>query len=428
MSDRSQYSQTVISDMDAAGTRLNMQYYNSDQVKINSVQVDSLKKYKQSLTTTTFSSTSQIIIPSSDSISDTYLYLELPKITNPNTVLAEGWGFDAIRSVNYTIGASSISTVELSSESLFSHAMLCCETSEKRSKMLKLAGTAVTVGSDRDIAPKAVLILSTPWSTIRKSLKLGYDASLLSDPIILQVTFNDANHFMSTATGGTVAYPNAFTRAECILKQGVLTDKSDSMRKTLQANSNLMVSYPFIHKQTGTNTYLTNVAAGDVVEVPIQSMINSDFLGLSCMVVPSRYKKSGVAGVMANKRSTLECHDLQLLYNGQIYADLPWKLAELAVLNLDQGSSTCPKSLINSSGASVTDGEYFIYYLPFSYLKSVIFETENGYANVSRYAQQTMTLRFAPQNTVTESLDFTCTYYYNALLTSQQGGSRITFA
>lgn len=422
---RSDYTQTTVSDLDAAGTKVNFLYYDTQSVKINAVEVDTLRKYRQGLTTLSFGSTSQITVPSSDSISDTYLYLELPPIPDQNTVLSAGWGFSAIKSVNYTIGSSSISTVELNSESLFSHAMLSCETSEKRQSLLELAGSPLSFGDDRTVGPKACISLALPWSTIRKSGKLGYDASLLSDPIIIQITLNDANHFMSTVAG-TPNYVSGYVKGECILKQGVLSNKADSMKSTLANNANLLVSYPFVHKQTGTNTLIQSAVPGDTHEVKIQSLINSDLLGISFMVVPSAQKRSGVAGVMANKYNTVACEDIKLNFNGQVLLDAPWRSIEVMNLNLDVGGSNTPKTTINAAGLSVPDGSYHIYYLPFSYMKSVIFEGE--YSNVSRYSQQNMEIQFVSKQAATENLSFTCTYYYNALCTTQSGATRITFA
>jgi hypothetical protein len=425
MSSRSDFTQSVVSDLDAAGTKVNFLYYATDDVRINSVEVDSMKKYQQALTSLNFGGTSQVTVPSSDSISDTYLHLQLPPLADTNIVLSEGWAYSAIRSINYTWGSSTISTVELNSESLWSHAMLSAETSEKRHKMLQLGGAPLATGDDRTVGPSAVISLGLPWSTIRKTDKLGYDASLLSDPIIIQITLNDANHFMS-AVAGSPTYPSAFAKGQVILKQGVLSNKADSMRNTLNANSNLLVSYPFIHKQTGTNTLIPAAVPGEPQEVQIQSLIASDLLGISFMVVPSADKRSGAATNMANKFNTTECQDIQLLYNGQVMQNLPWRLAELAILNLDQGSGTTPKVIMNGAGAAVADGEYFVYYLPFSYLKEIVFDGQ--FSNVSRYANQTMSIVFSPQNSITENLSFTCTYYYNALCTTQAGTSRITFS
>jgi hypothetical protein len=232
---------------------------------------------------------------------------------------------------------------------------------------------------------------------------------------------------MSTATGGgTPTYPAAFARAEVILKQGVLSNKSDSMKMTLQNNSNLLVSYPFVHKQTGTNTLILNAPPGENQEVKIQSLINSDLLGISFMVVPTASKKSGVAGVMANKFDTVACENIKCTFNGQVLIDAPWRMSELMTLNLDVGGSDTPKTVIDEDGVAQPKKTYKIYYLPFSYIKTVIFEGQ--YSNVSRYGQQNMEITFDPQHDATQNLSFSCTYYYNALCTTQSGTTRITFA
>ena len=87
-----------------AGSDKNMLYYSNDDIKIQSVQFDiNQGKYIQSLTSKTFSSSSECTIPNNDSISNFYLHLALAPLAQHLT-LSDAWGYASIRSINYTWG------------------------------------------------------------------------------------------------------------------------------------------------------------------------------------------------------------------------------------------------------------------------------------------------------------------------------------
>ena len=424
------YLSTVVPDLDAIGTSKNTLYYSTSDVIVKEVQSDNLQgKYTQALTSLTFGSTSEVSIPNNNSISETYMYLSLAPIADTNIVLPQAWGYAAIRSINYTWGASNVSVVELSGESIFQHMHLSCESSEKRAEMLDLAGAPLGTADPRTAAHEAVLILPLPWSTIRKQAKkLGYDTSLLDSNIQVQVTFNDANHFMGVITGApATTLPNSWQRGEIFLKQDVLTNKMDSMRQTLKQNPQLMVQYPFVHRQNGTRRFIQSAATGTSQEVSLQSFLESDLLGIGFYTVATADERStGAAGSVANKFNTIRCRDIELLYNGQVVHKLPYHAAELIQLELDIGASTCPKTTVSAAGVPTADSVYHCYYLPMTKMKSVIFEGE--YENTSRFANQTMQLRFTPEIGAPTDITFHSMYFYNGICSTSGGTSKIAFA
>jgi hypothetical protein len=437
----SEYLTDRIPDLNNQGSEKNMLYYATEDVKVQEVQFDiNQGRYNQSLTSKTFGSTSEITIPNQDSVSSVYLYLSLAHLIAGLT-LCDGWGYAAIRSVNFTWGSSTISQVELSGESIWQHNHLCCETLEKRNKMVELSGNSYLNSGGSD-PHEACIQIPLPWSTIRASKdKLPYDSSLLSTNINVQITFNDANHFIGQATTPAKAYPNDFIRADVLLKQSVLSNKADSMKMTLMRNPNLLISYPFTHKQNGTRHFFNGVI-GESVELQLQSFLEADLLGISFMIVPTKDERSASVLSTSNKWNSLRCRDIELLYNGQIIHSFPYHSAELSNLGIDPGSPDINVSLVNttggtdsgktSSGIDLVTSKLarHIYYLPLTPCKSVIFESE--FYNTSRYAQQTMSIRLQVEYPtgllVTEQLSFRPVYYYNAMCSTSKGVSTLTFA
>ena len=436
MSDTSKFVSDRTVDLDAVGTSRNMLYYATEDVKVQEVQVDTIVgKYRQSLSSAQFGSSSEVTIPNDDTISSVYVYLKIDGLP-VGISLPEFFGHACLRSVNYTWGSSSISTIELSSEAIFMHNMLSMETSEKRKKYAELAGSprAKTLITDGVTSAECVLLIPLPWSTIRADQnKKGYDSSLLNNNILIQINFNEASSFIGTHTAGLVL-PSTFSKTLVTLRQSVLTNKRDSMKSVLQSNPNLMVPYPFTHKSTGTRRFITDQVANEPTNIVLQSFLESDLLGLAFYVVPtSEEKSSHGASSPVNKYDTARLRDIRLAYNGQELFNLEGHMSDMLLCNIDIGSPDCPKTTVDSAGAlsptsgTISSSAYHIYYLPFTQMKSVIFSQE--YNNVSRYASQTLELTFTVEGlTAPTNLSFHSLYYYNAIAQTQQGVTSLQFA
>lgn len=435
MADSSKFVSDRTIDLDAVGTQRNMLYYATEDVKVQEVQVDSLVgKYRQSLTSSAFGSSSEVTIPNDDSISSVYLYLRVDNIPISSSV-GEFAGHAMIRSCNYTWGSSSVSTVELSGEALWMHNMLCMETSEKRKKYAEIAGPA-TGSAVAVYSVECEILIALPWSTIRADRnKRGYDSSLLNNNILVQINFNDSNSFFGSHAASLV-FPTSFSKTLVVLKQAVLTNKRDSMRQTLLNNPSLMQPYPFTHKSTGTRKFITAAPVDQPVNIVLQSFLESDLLGIAFYVVFTSSEKSthGAASAV-NKFSTIRCRDIILTYNGQQLFNLEHHMSDLMLLNIDVGDPDCPKTFVTDAGVLTpippanegSAGSYHVYYLPFTQFKSVIFSEE--YNNVSRYASQTLELTFTPEGLPgPTNLSFHSLYYYNAIAQTQQGVTSLQFA
>jgi len=441
MSDSKFLSDRIV-NLDSVGTEKNTLYYDQSDIRVESVQYDVLGgKYNQSLSSKTFGSTSSITIANSDSVSSVWLHLKLPSLPI-GVSLPEGWGYCSIRSVNYSWGASTISVVQLSNSSIMQTMLLSCETAEKQKAMLSLGGEAVRKTAAASPEFEATCLIPLPWSTIKalSGAKLPYDASLLSSPIEIQINFYDVNHFI--AKHAVVTLPNAFQRAEVLLRQAVLTNKANSMRRTLLENPNLMISYPFIYRQDGSTRAIVAHPKETSLEVTLQSFIEADCVGLSFYVVPTDNEQStGAVDSAVRKFDMLRCNNISLIYNGQVLHSYVWRTAELMMLGLDKGDPHTTKSLIQNSGDPYTpegayNQRYYVYYLPFTPTKSIVFD--GAYHNTSRYAQQTLSVVFTPELSgepglianipATQNITFRSQYMYNAMCSTQRGVSSLQFA
>ena len=326
--------------------------------------------------------------------------------------------------------------------------LLQCETIEKAKRMLTLAGSAVVKGQGNR-PHDAVLQIPLPWSTIRAEMaKRPYDASILNSPIEVQITYNDATHFIGSHGAFTVPLPNDFLRSEVFLKQSVLSNKANSMARTLRENPNLLLSYPFTYLQDGTTRAIASHPKDTEVNHTLQSFIEADMIGISFFIVPTDNEKSaGQPALSASRKyDMLRCRDISLVYNGQILHAYPGYSNELYSLGLDIGDSHAGKSLIDDAGIAYTpeaqNQRYFVYYLPFTNHKSIIF---NGtFPNTSRFAQQQMSLIFTPElspdkgvgsagggmpaEPATQNITIRTMYMYNAMNTTSRGVTSLQFA
>ncbi len=422
-----EYVSDRVPDLDAVGTTKNTLYYGSSDVQVSEVQYDTLQgKFRQTLSSLQFGGISEIAIPNSDSISSCYLYMKLPNLV-ANQTLCDFWGYGIIKNVSYTIGGSNISIIDLPGESIFQRTMLSCESKEKRSKLKEIGGVhqeGVTVKN-----PEAVVQIPLPWSTIRSCKeKLGYDASLLSTNILIQITFNEASSIYGSTTGGATIFPSSALSGDVYIKQDVLTNKRDSMKLTLMKNPNLLINYPMVHSTRGSTRNLTGSAAANTFTIDLNSFLESDLLGISFHAIKAIDERGTEAlGNVSNKFATLRLRDIVLKYNGQILHNLQYHLHDLMLLGMDVGDPDYDLAVVSTAGVPAA-GTGHIYYLPMTRFKSVVFE--GMYHNTSRFANQTFQLEFTMDTDFVAETPFTfySTYYYNAVVSTSNGMSNIQFA
>lgn len=142
-------------------------YYNfSNTQLVAAEQVNNYGRYSQSLTSSILGSTANVTVPNSSFLSGMYLYLELPP-TGPNQYLMRGWGLNVIENISFILGSSNVSQLNINGQSHAQMYMASAETSEKRLKLLRLAGEEVTI--DQVAAGvvqnnRAHVQIQLPWS------------------------------------------------------------------------------------------------------------------------------------------------------------------------------------------------------------------------------------------------------------------------
>lgn len=406
--------------LDSAGTKKTALYYTKDDIQVADVECDFVTgRYSQSVSSLAWGSTSQFTIPNSDFLSQCILHVELPDLV-ANQTLPRGWLIAAIKEITYSVGSSNISQIRLSGKSLYHALMVEACTAEQRLELLSLAGEAYNTLNTKTV--EGSVILRLPWSSM--SHKLPLDTSLLNNPIQISITFHSADRFY----GGSAAAPASMVSGKLFTRQGVLTDKSNSLRRDLMNNSDLMYSYPFIHLQSPSTKFLPSIAGEQVVE--ISEFLNSD---LTSIIFSLHYtaaqKNAGTTAPYPNVG--LELTDIQLLYNGQTIYEVPGRSGRLINMLWDEGASWCDDVAFNPVGPyTESPVQSFVYCIPMGDMKSIVFEGK--YDNVSRYSTQSFQLRFVPvpvlPTDADQAAELHITHTYNAIATFSQGLCNIQYS
>lgn len=378
----------------------------------------------RSLTSTQFGSSSSVNLQNENFVNEVYLFAELPNLV-ANQTLSRGWLYSAIREVEYVIGASS-SSFTIQGESLFALAMGQCHTEEERSELIQLAGheylAPVTAPAGKD-APRITgqILIPLPWSSHCYD-RLGLPSDLLSSNIVITIRFNDS----SAIFGGTGARPDSFTKLELQTREGVLTDKSKSLKYQMLKDPSLIYNYPFIHCRQFSQVFTGYRESENVKsQVNLQGFIQSDLLGIIVQVI----KNSDLSSTSSNAPNALNLDDItnvELTYNGiPIYRANydAWKLYNMHGIH---GSSGYGYSVIapgttapfNSSPTSC-----HLLFIDFSRIRSACLP--DRMFNTFRVANQTLNLTF--NTSQSDSYTCFCTYLYNGIISLQSGVSQVYF-
>jgi len=412
--------------LSSPGFLLNDIYYSALNTTVSEAEVTyNTGRLTISLSQLSFGSQSQIIIPNSSLLSTLYLHLQLPQLT-ANVMLPRGWGYASINSLSYLFGSSNVSQLQINGQSLLQRNLEECETSEKRSEVFNLGGQAQIDTS----APvnDAYLVLNLPFSRNQGFMqKLPYDTNLLSNPITVQIQFNPAISFMGGS--GLAAYlasiSNSFARGTVLIRQGDFFNKEQSLKLKLLKNPDMHYSYPFIHAQSFTPTAFTGqTSSGSPVSLTLQSFINADLVHITFGVIKSSDLVS-VGGGSVNPFKYEAISNVQVLFNGIVMYNSPAQVYKLFNMNSDFGASYFENASISGTGpfAPLAPINTYIIRIDFARIKTLIFE--NHYQNVWRIGNNVLTLTFNTQST--DPYQLFATYYYNGVIESSNGESRIYF-
>jgi hypothetical protein len=470
------------------GLLLNDIYYSTHNTSVQDAEVTyNTGRYTQSLSNLNFGAQSQIQVPVSSLLADTYLYLRINQVGpnaayNQNIAIIDGFGYAAINSISYLLGSSNVSQFQVNGPTLLMMNLEQCETSDKRTSVFQLGGTQIkgqyignttamglVPGSGPGIASatpgvvpamEAYVLLNYPWSRMTACGKLPIDTTLMSNSITLTVQFAPISAIVAypSGAGGVAAYnlysqsKLAFDAATVILRQGEMRDKALSLRDKLMVDKSLSYNYPFLHYQSfnppdftvaGVTTfaYCTSPSQTTIV---LQSFINADLIGLIFYFVnvgdltngndtTSSGALAGGAG-LNNPFLMTQMRDLQVLFNGQVYYNSPGVSYQLYNIRDQPGSSAIGYTSLSAANvnAAVTPSaspiSQYMYRVDFGRKKGVQFE--DNYQNTQRIANQVLNVTFqAPPTVAGANVTYRmyCTYIYNGVASLTDGQSKIYF-
>lgn len=381
-----------------------------------------------SLPSVQFGSSTSFQVQNMNFIGRMMLHLRLPALA-ANQFLARGWGYACINNVSWTLGSSSTSQITLQGDSLLQFAMSQIDNPEKRDEVMRLAGNeyiAVPVAGPGEDVPKidAYVLLNAPFSTWCN--KLPFDSSLLSQPVVINIQFNQSN---SIYGGNGLPYQSQFEIAEVLIHSGELSNKALSLRSKMIQDPSLISPYPFTHTQAFLSPTFTGVRESENMrcEVQLTSFTNSDITGIIVWCIRNSRKSPG-GNSTPNPFDVSELSNVQLIYNGKIIMNLPAKSYKFTNMIGSQGPSYIPSSVVTPGAVgpitSFPKNMYPIYF-DFSRLRSAcILDNMQHMFNTWRLSNQSLFMRF---NTPTSDNDYRiyATYLYNGCIESQNGISSV---
>lgn len=432
--------------LSSGGTKLNDLYYHGLNSSASLVECTySMGKYSASLSNLSFDGTNNINIPNQSFLGETYLELELSNAADvgvgipSDAVLCNAWGYAAIDSISYLMGSSNTSTITLSGPQIFMAVMSQCDTAEKRSEVLRLAGLTQIGPYTDGTRTRAYVLLPFPWSTMCD--KLDVDTSLLSNNIMVTIKFKAANAIMTTAAGPLGStYPTKFLNAKITFRQGDLSNTNLSLKHTMMQNPDLIYSYPLIHFSSGNSnntTFKGSVDGGAPIQLNITGFLNSDLVGLYFYVVENNYVRGNLSPVTPAPRIITPVQpfrsdpitNVSLYFNGIPLYLTDGELYKLVNMVGTQNASfysyTGVDPYTSPVGAAPKNDNSYICYIDFARLRAACYQ--NHFNNTFRVANQTLQLQF---NTSKGSdVDYQCAYVmvYNGICEFRGGQSFIYF-
>ena len=434
---QSTYLSQINPDLQSLGYEADMLYYTSDDVKLSSVEFNSrLGKYRRSLSSLQFGSSSDINIANFDFLGSCYLQVKLPLLP-AGVTLPQAFLLHAIDYITFSWGTSNISLVKISGQDMLHHNYMACETKEKRDKMMLLAGAVSPIsGAIGIVNHTATILLKFPWSVMscdeRKKL---FDTRLLDTNMLIQIAFNPVEKICGWAAG--VVPPASFLSAELLIKQNELSDHSRSLYTKMKADKSAIYHYPFQHLQTGTIERFVSDGTPQDVDFELTSFLNSDLIGILFSVCRTKdISRQTDNYPHPNPFELSKVTNVKLEYNGQVLFFAVEDLLELSTLNISEGDTTANlhslDPLVGTAVAGQLDLSY-THYIPFTQYKNITFGKE--FNNCSIFRSQPLNLSFTYAKalgitnpvSLSEQITVRTTYIYNAYSSVKDFSSSIHF-
>lgn len=430
--------------LNAPGTKLSQLYYSAANSTVDAVEITyNVGRYISSLSTPLFNAQSQVILANSSFVGETYLHLELPNLYE-NQTLSRGWAYQAIQQISIIMGSSNVSQVVLNGQSVFHKIMSQCETSEKRSEMLRLAGDEYLTPimrlnpntglpeRDPDAIISADILLPFYFSSASGLFnKKSFDTNLLNNPITFQIQFGPVTSIYGGIPTTQTPFPGGFNNAQMIFRQGDLFSKNVSMKRFLATHPDESMFYPDIFSQSYVpTTFFGSTDVTSPISIPLLGFINADLCALTIGVVRADLI-APPTGQSPNAFQFDPIQNIRLLFNGTIMFQAPRSSWKLFTMKSGLGGQYVQGSYIQPTLAGL--GPYqsipqdlYLLHIDFSAIRSTTFE--GMFQNVWRIANNTLTLQFNTSQGELVRYNAYVTYHYNAVLQVQQGQSALYFS
>lgn len=247
----------------------------------------------ESLSSKAFRSTGNVNISNRYPCHGMVLYLKLPHLPE-NVYLPRGWGYNAIRSVTYTYGASAGSNRIVNREQIKHKLILSAKTQEQLDALIRLGGDEVIAGQLPAVENHAVVLLGIPGSQIYgQDYKVPVPVNVFSGSYSISIEFSPLNEICNgTGLGGWGI--TEFADAGIFIREFV-PEISDSIPTANQLDPEASIIYPFIYSDQSEIAFTPSIVGEEITkEIVVPS--RGDLVGIS-MSVLERKRYSGVSPI-----------------------------------------------------------------------------------------------------------------------------------
>jgi hypothetical protein len=418
---------TKRSVLSSKGVRYNSLYYNAHNSDVSLLECTFGYRYRTSLSSSQFGSSSTFNIPINNFQSTILLHLRLPNL-QASECLAPSWGYRMLASIQYALGASSSTNIVLQKDGIILAILSQCDTLERRNEVMKLGGQGYLgpviagIGEDVDTIDAYCLIPIPAFSDMCGHLPI--DTTLMANTISVTIQFESDPKCIY---GGSATHPSSFTVAEIMLRDGKLSDQSASVRSKMVKDPNLKYNIPMIHNQYfPTQTFAGKRRSDGKVQVELSTFPNGDLVGIAFWVIRDDFKTP--TGTNApNPFVTDEISDILVTFGGSTLFDFPGKSYKMAGMCIGkQGPAYFQTQQITGSGAgpfTSTGKDCYIVFLDFAQVRSAC--SPSQLQNTWRLPNNQLRVEFSTSQGSSVNYTLHAVYFVNSVVELENGTSSI---